>query len=299
MRAIVVLGVAAVLGAGAMPAAAALLADPTPRIGTDGADTLTGSAQEDALFGLAGDDRLDGGAGNDDLDGGPGADDLRGGAGSDAASYLDATGPVTVTLDDRAGDGAPGEGDNVHADVESVYGGVGDDTLTGGRAANTLDGGAGADTLTGGAGSDGLYGGPGDDVIDARDGEEDKVDCGEGADRYRADAVDDVSGCESAVTTPGAGTVAIPVRSFFGVPAGVSVRRACRPGIRLELRLGGRVLARANVRLTPAGRRCEFSKTFRVARASIGRATQLQCRIRYAGTTGFGGDRWSITVAVP
>jgi Ca2+-binding RTX toxin-like protein len=180
-------------------------------LGSPGPDTLVGTPRDDALYGGAGDDVLRGLAGNDDLDGGAGADTFAGGPGNDAVSYADATRGVTVTLDGRANDGAPGEGDDVGKDVEDVYGGPGDDTLTGTGAANTLDGGDGNDTITGGKGVDGLYGGPGDDVIDSRDGQVDVVDCGPGTDTVNADGVDAITGCErrgKGVALPSARTTA-------------------------------------------------------------------------------------------
>lgn len=63
-----------------------------PTVGTDGPDTLKGSAKADVLiggggndklFGKDGADRLDGGEGNDTLNGGPGKDYLSGGTGKD------------------------------------------------------------------------------------------------------------------------------------------------------------------------------------------------------------------------
>jgi Ca2+-binding RTX toxin-like protein len=170
--------------------------------GTDGPDTLTGTAGDDAMYGRGGNDLLDGGAGDDTLDGGAGADALRGGPGEDAAAYLGRLAAVTVTLDGAAGDGAPGEGDNIAADVEDAYGGNGGDTLTGSDGPNTLDGGPGDDQVTGGKGTDGLYGGDGNDTIDARDGVADTVDCGPGSDTVSRDSVDVVTGCEQTGTLP-------------------------------------------------------------------------------------------------
>jgi hypothetical protein len=186
----IVMAVAAVLLATAAAAVAATV------VGTAGPDTLTGTPGADALYGGAGDDRLDGLAGIDDLDGGPGADDLHGGAGQDAVSYGGRAEAVTVTLDDKPDDGAAGERDDVHRDIEDIYGGDGDDTLTGSSGANTIDGGPANDTIVGGKGTDGLYGGPGDDAIDSKDGTVDTVDCGPGSDIVDADRADNVKNCE-------------------------------------------------------------------------------------------------------
>jgi RTX calcium-binding nonapeptide repeat (4 copies) len=286
------------LGAGSVDAATQANSGPVVLLGTNGPDVLAGTAADDAINGLAGDDQLAGRAGNDDLDGGPGADDLAGGAGNDAASYADAVAGVQVTLDDRANDGVAGEGDNVHSDVEDVYGGPHDDTLAGSRRDNTLDGGDGNDQLTGGGGTDGLYGGAGDDVIDAKDGGQDQVDCGPGRDRVIADRSDIVRGCELRGRPPRSGSVVIPVSNYFGVPSGVSVTAACRVGIRLELRLRGGVLAKAKVPLKAVQRRCEFRKTFRVVKRRVGSATKVKCVARYPGIRGLGGRRFAFPVKI-
>jgi hypothetical protein len=188
----------AVVAAVVVLAAAAVAVALTTRIGTDGPEVLTGTSGADSLYGRGGNDTLNGAGGNDDLDGGPGADNLAGGAGSnDAVSYAGSPAGVSVTLDNKANDGAPGEGDNVHSDVEDIYGSPFADKLTGNGKANTIDGGAGNDTIKGGKGTDGLYGGAGNDVINAKDGQVDTVDCGPGTDTVNADKVDIVKNCES------------------------------------------------------------------------------------------------------
>jgi Ca2+-binding RTX toxin-like protein len=151
--------------------------------GGGGNDVLSGSVGDDTLDGGAGNDTVDGGAGNDTLhggddndtltgdtgddtlDGGNGADSLSGGDGTDTADYSARTSPLTISLDNGAGDGASGEKDNVRADVENVIGGSGADKITGDSAANVLHGGPGNDTLDGGAGDDALYGDAGDDRL--------------------------------------------------------------------------------------------------------------------------------------
>lgn len=70
---------------------------------------------------------------------------------------------------------------------DRLFGGDGDDCVIGGR---------GADRLNGGAGRDVLRGGRGHDVIFAQDGVRDRVSCGKGRDRVRADRIDRVRGCE-------------------------------------------------------------------------------------------------------
>lgn len=117
-------------------------------------DLTTTSNGSTILIGSPGPNVLTGGSGDDLLQGGDGADTLIGGAGTDVADYSDHTGPVTLTLDGAADDGAPGEGDRIAADVEDLRGGSGDDTLTGDAQNNVFDGGPGADVIVGGDGFD-------------------------------------------------------------------------------------------------------------------------------------------------
>lgn len=250
LRPLVALAAAVTLAAGSAPAVG---------IGTDGPDRLTGTPADDSLYGLGGADRLTAGRGNDDLDGGTGSDDLKGGAGDDAVSYASATAGVTVTLDGRANDGTPGEGDNVHVDVEDVYGSPWPDVLTGDRAANTLDGGDGPDSLQGGGGQDYLYGGPGDDILDARDGAADFVDCGAGRDAAIVDDFDAVSGCEA-------------VGSSRRVFADVSYEWvASGPGVQLDrFRISGLYPITATIRVSCRGGGCPLrSKRYRPRSQSL------------------------------
>src|SRR5207237_227207 len=99
-----------------------------------------------------------GGPGDDSLLGGARADLFVGGDGIDTASYAGRIAGISVTLDDVANDGAPGEGDNVRHDIENVIGGGGADTLVANGAANVLNGGPGDDSLDGGLGADTLNG---------------------------------------------------------------------------------------------------------------------------------------------
>jgi Ca2+-binding RTX toxin-like protein len=207
-------------------------------LGGPGADRIVTTTDAD-VYGGPGDDLLQtsgpatllGQDGNDRLEstapccllmlGGPGADDFFGGAAKDdIVRYEDTVGlgavprpSVTVTIDDVANDGAPGEGDNVHRGVEVIQGsslipnsltgdaadnylagGGMDDVLLGGAGADYLQGFTGADRLVGGTGADKLYGYFGDDSIDAKDGETDRgIFCGDGADTVLADPADPFS----------------------------------------------------------------------------------------------------------
>ncbi len=149
-------------------------------VGGAGDETLVGNGGNDTFYGLEGNDLLIGGAGDDRfvatrfsglgqpgggavgaIPGPDGADVFVGGEGVDTVDYGGRTGGVTVSLDGRANDGEAGEGDQVSADIENVFGGSGDDFITGSDADNQLVGGAGSDTLDGGAGDDELIGDPG------------------------------------------------------------------------------------------------------------------------------------------
>ncbi|HEU4842191.1 MAG TPA: calcium-binding protein [Ilumatobacteraceae bacterium] len=174
--------------------------------GGTGDDAVSGDGGNDQVAGQAGNDAVDGGAGDDQLEfGGPamaegvgsGADDVRGGPGSDRTSYLDRAARVSVSLDDKAGDGVAGEGDNVHGDVEVVVGSELDDALAGNDGAqqlfgnagfDRLDGLGGDDVLNGGTGGDELYGGAGRDRLEGSAGE-DYLEGGSGDDLYEGDNV--------------------------------------------------------------------------------------------------------------
>ena len=174
--------------------------------GGAGNDFLDGQGGDDFLFGDAGNDSLNGGEGSDNLFSDAGADALNGGGGFDSVRYFDdfdeQAGRVvirdrSVTLDGAANDGAANEGDNVASDIEDVSTDSGNDTLVGNASINILSGGAGNDNVTGAAGSDVLSGNEGDDTLNARDGFQDRVDCGPGIDRAVVDQFDEVAGCET------------------------------------------------------------------------------------------------------
>ncbi|WP_404292942.1 calcium-binding protein [Microvirga sp. RSM25] len=163
----------------------------TTSFGTAGNDALSGGgalfggAGNDGLTGSAGADMLSGGTGHDWLDGGVGGDVLDGGEGWDVASYMSATGGITVDLTSNANSGAA-SGDTIlnmevlqgsnYADMLTgidrgngsgvqLYGEGGDDGLTGKAGGDALFGGAGNDWLDGGPGGDILDGGAGWDVL--------------------------------------------------------------------------------------------------------------------------------------
>jgi len=139
--------------------------------GGDGDDRLPAGSATSQIEGGAGDDQL-----SADSSGASGADELSGGPGHDIVFYTYRFANQSISLDDVANDGDPGEGDNVHSDIEQVYGGFGDDTMTGTAGDDDLNGGEGTDTLYGlggddrldgwiGCKADALFGGPGDDTL--------------------------------------------------------------------------------------------------------------------------------------
>lgn len=136
------------------------LDDVTVQTGTNGNDTLIGTAMDDRLYGLDGIDRLNGGDGDDLLVGGTslydGGDLLFGGAGND-----------TIL-------GGVGN--------DSLYGMDGDDVMSGGLDGDFLAGQNGNDTLSGGAMGDSLFGNDGDDFLNGGYGH-DQIVTGAGADR--------------------------------------------------------------------------------------------------------------------
>jgi Ca2+-binding RTX toxin-like protein len=153
--------------------------------GESGSDTILGgnSPGANVLDGGSGNDFLIGGLASDSLIGGPGNDDIRGGGGSanDNVQYpLTGGRGITVTIDDVTNDGVPGvEADNVHSDVETVFGTQFNDQVTGNAGRNIFSGSggddvlfgrAGDDTLSGGAGRDTLVGEEGRDLLEAKDG---------------------------------------------------------------------------------------------------------------------------------
>lgn len=155
---------------------------PAQIFGGNGNDVLTGGSANDVLVGGAGDDVLNGRLGNDALSGGKGddllnggaanlaqldgSDDLSGGGGTDAVMYSARTQDLQIdAADDVANDGAAAENDNVHADIECLFAGLGNDILSGNDANNLISGGMGVDRLDGGAGNDRLLGGDGSDTL--------------------------------------------------------------------------------------------------------------------------------------
>jgi hypothetical protein len=79
---------------------------------------------------------------------------------------------------------------------QSIAGGPGNDRLTGGDGGDTLSGGDGNDTLDGGPGVDDYFGERDDDTISARDGNAERIACGDGTDTVANDFTDIIADCE-------------------------------------------------------------------------------------------------------
>jgi Ca2+-binding RTX toxin-like protein len=131
-----------------------------------GNDTLTGNGAANILNGGAGTDSLNGGLGDDTLIGGAGADTLTGGGGTDTASYEGSTVGVTVNLNVTTAQVSSGDASgDVLTGIVNLIGSSNGDVLTGNALVNSLMGGLGDDTLIGGAGADTLTGGGGTDTV--------------------------------------------------------------------------------------------------------------------------------------
>jgi len=111
-----------------------------------GIDNLTGSNFNDNLYG----------DGNDNiLDGGLGSNLLNGGGGFDTASYLSATGAITITLTGGGAGNVTGAGrTDTLVSIERVIGSNFADTINGSAENDWIDGGLGADTINAGGGND-------------------------------------------------------------------------------------------------------------------------------------------------
>ena len=305
-------------------------------VGNEGNDTVDGGPGNDTVeFGATG-MPAGGGAGGDDLYGGDGVDLLSyndrgaaiavsmdgqpgdGGAGEGDNVHGDIETVIGTTLADSltGGDGAQdlfGHGGN-----DTIDGGGGNDLVNGGTGEDDVRGGAGDDAVEGSAGGDLLDGGPGRDLfagdnectvapctggsdeIRARDGEEDTVNCGVGADVAVVDTLDIVAldsqqGCESidradlpVAAPPGgpdAGAAALlPKMSIRGarrlrtlLMRGVLVQVTC-PG---ACRIRGRMIFRKKVvartrrtRIAPSVTRLRF-RANRTGRRMLRRRTKV------------------------
>jgi Ca2+-binding RTX toxin-like protein len=146
--------------------------------GGPGNDRLYGGEGSDTLSGMSGNDREYGGGGPDTLNQSgdpdfPDADLLSGGGGNDDVWYGTRDKSITADADGaKRDDGAKGEHDTIATDVETLYGGYGNDRLYGTAGPDGLIGGYGNDILLGRAGDDTLNGKLGNDTLDGGGGDD-------------------------------------------------------------------------------------------------------------------------------
>ncbi len=143
--------------------------------GGDGDDTLAGGDDNDVQFGGIGLDLLYGEEDNDRLTGGNGSDVLVGGQGNDSLfggndDDIVQGGAGNDKLNDGLGNdtliGDSGQDGMVATDGDDLLlGELGNDTLNGGIGNDTLDGGGGNDGFAGLDGNDSLLGGLGQDTL--------------------------------------------------------------------------------------------------------------------------------------
>jgi Ca2+-binding RTX toxin-like protein len=122
-------------------------------IGTDQADTLSGSSGADTILGAGGANYVRGGDGGDSIVGGADFNNINGNKGDDTIVGHSATGDWLLggQGDDQI-DASASTGHNI------VNGNLGSDTLIGGNYGDTLRGGQGDDLIHGGSGNDLLFG---------------------------------------------------------------------------------------------------------------------------------------------
>ncbi|MBB4186323.1 Ca2+-binding RTX toxin-like protein [Sinorhizobium terangae] len=145
--------------------------------GTANASVFVGGIAEDTVRGIenilsgSGNDTLVGDAANNLFRGALGSDFIDGGAGADTADYREKSAAVRVTLNGSSDSFVfvGNTAEDTIRNIENVFGGKGNDTLTGDDLANRLDGNDNKDLLTGGGGVDTLDGGAGVDTASYRD----------------------------------------------------------------------------------------------------------------------------------
>ncbi len=145
--------------------------------GGAGNDSLVGGVGNDSLYGQEGNDSLVGGLGNDVIDGGNGNDLANGGSGDDV---INTSGSATP-LPDIDYPGLWTADANPTNDLDTVYGGDGNDTISTGDDADSIDGGTGNDVIDGGIDADTIMGNQGNDIIIGAEGS-DVIDAGQGDD---------------------------------------------------------------------------------------------------------------------
>jgi len=157
-------------------------------VGSD-IEEIFGTVHNDVFTGTAGPDNFAGDGGNDEIHGSGGNDDLYGGP-----------------------------------DDDQIFGDAGNDKLQGASGADRVDGGPGVDSINGDRASCTFTCSFDADALFARDGEQDSVDCGGGADTAQVDQLDVVAFC-TVIDRQGVG---VAKASFAGSKKTVKVNRKGR-----------------------------------------------------------------------
>jgi len=227
--------------------------------GDDGVDTLSGLGGEDFLSGDDGNDTLLGGEGDDGLDGGGngtttgGTDVLDGGPGRDFGGGFFRDAAVSLSLDDVANDGFPGENDNLIA-IEDTEGGDGDDVITGNDGPNELFSDDGNDVVRGLGGSDSIFAGDDDDLVDGG-AAADELDCGGGVDTALIDPDDELFGvnCERTGARSSLDTVLVDSKGVAKVPVSCPAAEAATCEGKVKLLLNGKSIGKGKFKV-PVGK---------------------------------------------
>jgi hypothetical protein len=90
--------------------------------------------------------------------------------------------------------------------------------------------------------------------------------------------------------------VAIPFRSSFAPPHGLSRAKACRGKVTVQLRVGNKAIATRTAKLD---RRCRYAVTFNLARAAARGRSRLKVVARFRGTRFLGPTSATYEVRVP
>ncbi|WP_435259247.1 Hint domain-containing protein [Thioclava sp. FR2] len=151
----------------------------------DGNDTILAGADDDTIHAGSGDDEVFGGDGSESVHGGEGNDTILTGDGQDIVfgedgdDFIDTRGPNP--LPDIDYPGLYGADTDPTNDLDTVYGGDGNDTVFTGDDADRVFGRNGNDYIDGGFDDDSLYGNSGFDTIIGSEGN-DYIDGGRGND---------------------------------------------------------------------------------------------------------------------
>lgn len=139
--------------------------------GGSGDDTIIGGAGNDDLWGASGDDSVDGGAGNDTIATAEGNDIVEGGDGDDIIDTGNDENPLSgQNLPDVGYPGVYPSDLDPNDDLDTVFGGAGNDSISTGDDNDTIFGGTGEDVIDAGVDDDLVYGGDDNDTIIGSEG---------------------------------------------------------------------------------------------------------------------------------